>query len=256
MKIAADLHIHSIHSIDGSYSIDEFCRKAVEIGLKTICFTEHVDFHPLDEGTGYYDSKTYFSKLKEARQKFGAGLEILGGLEFSEPHLYETELEHILEKNEYDMIIGSIHWLEDFFVGQPEALERYSIDQLYSSYYDHMQQAVTKANFDVLGHINFPKRYLKKEVSDKNILENIVKTMVDNNLVLEINTSSLRKGLDECLPDLAILQTYVEAGGSRVTIGSDAHFPEDLAADFDYVERLLSKIPELQPGIFRKRTFF
>ncbi len=36
-------HMHSQYSIDGEMSIEEACEKAIELGLKEIAFTDHLD---------------------------------------------------------------------------------------------------------------------------------------------------------------------------------------------------------------------
>ena len=63
--------------------------------------------------------------------------------------------------------------------------------------------------------------------------------MINNNICLEINTSSLRKGLTESMPGKEILSIYKSRGGKYVTVGSDAHKPEDLAADHLYAKKLI-----------------
>ena len=37
-----DYHIHSEYSDDSHYPMDEVVKKAIELGLEEICFTDHV----------------------------------------------------------------------------------------------------------------------------------------------------------------------------------------------------------------------
>ena len=64
--------------------------------------------------------------------------------------------------------------------------------------------------------------------------------MIDRNISLEINTSTLRKGHEHSMPDIELLSIYKDCGGTLVTIGSDAHFVSDLAADYQYASNLVS----------------
>ena len=65
------------------------------------------------------------------------------------------------------------------------------------------------------------------------MLRNIFNILLDDGGVIEINTSALRKGNTETTPGRELLELYKDCGGKFVTIGSDAHFLEDLAKDTD-----------------------
>ena len=42
-RIIADIHMHSTFSHDSESAPEEMIRGAVEMGLRTICFTDHYD---------------------------------------------------------------------------------------------------------------------------------------------------------------------------------------------------------------------
>ena len=44
IMITADLHTHTSFSTDSDAPIEQMAQTALEKGLKTICFTEHMDF--------------------------------------------------------------------------------------------------------------------------------------------------------------------------------------------------------------------
>ena len=44
MSITADCHLHSSHSGDSSTPMEEMILRGIELGLDTMCFTEHNDF--------------------------------------------------------------------------------------------------------------------------------------------------------------------------------------------------------------------
>ena len=62
-----------------------------------------------------------------------------------------------------------------------------------------------------------------------------------NNLALDINTSGLRKGTQEIFPGRDILKRAF-ALQIPVVMGSDAHKPSEVAADFDSTITLLKTI--------------
>ncbi|MCL2301367.1 MAG: histidinol-phosphatase HisJ family protein [Firmicutes bacterium] len=224
-----DLHVHTKHSCDSQAELEAHCIQALQTGVDTLCFTDHVDYNVNDYGYGYYDPEAFFGDFLRAKEKYGARLTLLCGIEFSEPHLYREELA-ALSKLPYDYILGSVHyWYRDMF---PSLMVRecVPIETCYAHYWDEVLAAVRAGGFDALGHMDFPKRYYNQLLFDHDKIHEICIAMLKNHICPEINTSSLRKNADEPMPGRDILGIYKSCGGKYVTVGSDAHRPEELAA--------------------------
>ena len=111
----ADMHIHTTFSPDGKSSMEEQCIKAIEIGIPIICFTDHVDFNSSEINVGRiinkastnFDVSEYFYEVNRLRRIYNS-IQILIGIEFSEPHLFPTEFEDY-SSMPFDYILGSIH---------------------------------------------------------------------------------------------------------------------------------------------------
>ena len=99
-----DCHLHSTVSPDGQSPILEMCRSAVRKGASVICFTEHFDLNPADSTHGYYNHEKYISEFERAKAAFDGTLEVLCGIEFSEPHQYPEAFERVT-KFEYDFVL-------------------------------------------------------------------------------------------------------------------------------------------------------
>lgn len=239
IKMISDMHIHTKFSCDSEASMEGYCKKAIEDNIKYICFTDHVDFNKNDYGFDYYKADKFFEEFKRVQEEYGDKIQLLSGIEFSEPHLYTAELEK-LSKYPYDFIIGSVHWVGDMFPCE-ETRRKYPAKSFYQLYWEEVLKAVDCGGFDCLGHIDFPKRYYGEVVYEESLLNEIFSRMKKNNIVLEINTSSLRKGLTTSLPDLDVLRLYKDKGGEYVTVGSDAHIVEDLGADNSYAKNLIKQ---------------
>ncbi len=253
MHINADLHVHSLFSADGKDTITDMCLSAVRKGLKHICFTEHLDFNRIDKGCGYFNYEKYSKAVDKARKKFEGRINILKGVELSEPHLYPAELEK-LQKLDFDMILAAVHNIGNHFVGEDDLVRLYSAEQIYEMYYIELLKTVETGGFDVIAHFDFPKRYLKEKFNPGTINE-ILDKMAKNNIVLEINTSSLRRGLIESTPGAGILDLYISSGGNKITAGSDSHNKNDIGSDFQYIEGLIQNKPFIKIGYFEKRKF-
>ncbi len=251
--LTADLHIHSDFSVDSKMSVDELCGRAVSLGLSIVCITDHLDLDPADAGFGYYDYDGVSAAIEEAREKFQGRLTILKGVEFGEPHLHPGELEEARGRG-YDMILGSVHCVGGCFVGDPAFMMGRSLAEAYALYYAEVLKSVEAGGFDVLAHLDFPKRYIGALPEHPPIVGEITAAAAAAGIALEINTSPLRKGMNECSPDAAAVGLFARAGGAGVTLGSDAHRPEDVAAGLDEAARS-AEGKGVVPGYFRDRNF-
>lgn len=234
-----DLHTHTKKSIDGKSTMDDYIKHILSFRDGTsrvpdaICFTEHLDFNQSDMGYNFYDAEAFFDEFYSVKDRYAeyeadGSLLILSGIEFGEPHMYPRELERY-QKLPYDMIMGSVHFFwGDTFLSEM-VRDNYPVEEAFTRYYNEVYKAVSAGGFDVLGHFDFPKRYFKAEYYEPDVIRDICRKMLENNIIPEINTSSLRHDMDEPLPSLAILDIYEEVGGKSVTIGADAHRADQYA---------------------------
>jgi histidinol-phosphatase (PHP family) len=254
MRLKADMHNHSDNSEDSHASLDSMCDSAIKKGINIMAFTEHVDFNSFDSGYHFFDESRYSLDIIEARKHYSENLTILKGIEFGEIHLYQNEFKTSLSRD-YDVILGSVHMIDDLFVGDERILSRYTIDQLFKKYYKIMLDMVQCGGFDVLAHFDFPKRYYHKNPTCRNLTDEILKTMIQKDITLEINTSPLRKGYHETSPGNLILSRYAMLGGVKVTIGTDAHAPEEVGKNLDLAINLINSQNGLRKGYFQNREF-
>lgn len=247
-----DMHVHTLYSSDSNENINAYIIRAREIGVETICFTEHVDNNPYDYGVGYYNDKAFFNDFNN--WKMGTNdVNLLAGIEFDCPHRFQEQLLN-MSHLPYDCIIGSVHYCNlspDLFFSEL-VKNNVTAEDCFFAYWKEVLKCVTQGGFDVLGHMDFPKRFYKTLIYNKELLNEIFNVMISNNIILEINTSSLRKGLSKTMPELDILKLYRANGGKYVTIGSDAHIASELAAD-NLAARSIIKNLGLCEVIFIKR---
>lgn len=235
-----DLHVHTHHSCDSRVTMEEYCQEALARGVHTLCFTDHLDFNPVDDGFQYYHADKFFDEFERARDKYSDKLSVLCGIEFAEPHVYRKEFEHY-SRLPYDFILGSIHfWMLDMFPSQLVKTD-IPIETVFEKYWEEVYKAVSYGGFDAMAHFDFPKRYYPNCIWSRKQIKDIFMQMVKNEIALEINTSSLRKGLTESMPDTELLAIYKEAGGTKTTIGADTHRAEDLSANYDHAIALVKQ---------------
>ncbi len=237
--IKTDFHVHTALSCDSEADMEEYVKQAIVKKINAVCFTEHVDCNEHDYGYNYYNPESYFEKYNRIKDKY-CDFKIYAGIEFGEPHLYKDKLQE-LSAYPYDYIIGSIHWIGDMFPCQ-KVREQYSAKEFYTLYWGEVLNTVKQGGFDALGHIDFPKRYYGEIYYTEPKIREIFKHLLDKDMVIEINTSSLRKGHDETMPGKELLEIYKDCGGKYVTLGSDAHEVKDLGADNDVAQKLIKDL--------------
>ena len=237
-RTICDLHIHTKFSCDSTAELESYCLRALQEGVGIICFTDHVDNNPYDDGFGFYKTKSFFDEFYRVKEKYGKKLTVLCGIEFGEPHMYSDILSEY-SALDYDFILATVHfWYENMYPSHMVD-KGISVEKCYEYYWDEVLKTVQAGGFDCLGHLDFPKRYYKQLAFDSNKLSVIFREMVSNNISLEINTSNLRMGMTKTMPDKELLSIYSDCGGKYVTIGSDAHRAEDLAANNAYAQELI-----------------
>ena len=75
-----DFHMHTVVSFDGKCRGIEMARAAVAAGLKEICFTDHIDYDPLEKmGVMAFDTDRYNAESEDLEVP---GLKIRRGMEF------------------------------------------------------------------------------------------------------------------------------------------------------------------------------
>jgi histidinol-phosphatase (PHP family) len=139
---------------------------------------------------------------------------------------------------DYDFILGSFHCAEGKELYGNAYFENRSVEDAYISFYTYMYDCLKLyKDYDVLGHFNIIDRYAEyvaKPSLYMDIVEAILKLIIDDGKGIEINTSSFRYGMGErTTPAKEILQLYKDLGGTIITAGSDAHKPDDVKFKLD-----------------------
>ena len=270
--ITSDIHMHSSFSTDSDSPMEAMIQGAIARGLNTICFTEHLDYeYPSTDGTVLFevDMADYEKKLFELKDKYKNKIEVLFGVEFGLlPHLAER-YSSVARAHDFDFIIGSSHlipapWYKDNMLhGDPyekEFWEGRTVEEICERYFRTIiDNTAAYKDFDTYAHMDYLIRYAPEKnkgytyKKHADILDVALRTIIENNLALEINTAGYKYGLGQPNPQADILARYLELGGETITIGADAHKPEHIAYDFKKAEELLKTLGFKYYTIFKKR---
>ncbi len=256
--LPADSHVHSQWSWDAEAgSMEETCRRAVEIGLPALAFTEHADFTPWCLPPGYetpedwrllvsdgvltpppLDLDGYRDCLQQCRERF-PGLRILFGVELGEPHWHASRVAALLGEGGFDRVLASVHSSPsgDGFDEIGALVRSRDPAAVLRGYLAETAELISRfGGFDVLAHIDYPVRYWPREAGpcDPHEFEeeyrHVLRTLADAGKALEVNTK---------VPlHPQILAWWRDEGGQAITFASDAHEPAVIAAGFADAARL------------------
>lgn len=243
----ADLHVHSKYSTDSNAEMEDIIKRAIEIGLPVLCFTDHIDWdYPVEGLTFDFDVPSYFEEISGLEEKYGDKIRILKGVELGMQRHLGGRYRRLLKQYPFDFAIGSQHLVNNMDPYYPETFEGKTDAEIYRAYFeDTLADIQNFHSFDTMGHLDYVVRYGKHKAHEysyhayADIIDEILKLLVKYNIALEINTCGLRKQLGFPNPHPDILARYRELGGTLVTVGSDAHKPRYLGFAFDRAERIL-----------------
>lgn len=264
-----DIHSHTRLSPDSGAELAGMAQAAIDAGLQEFCVTDHFDL--VDRrgvpasGFDWPAAKAQYHAAKEA---VGGRIVLRLGLELgSTPYDPQAARAALAQGgDELDFVLGSLHnWIglrgdvdlhDTDFRGDP-ALCRQAVEHVL----DHTWDLVARYPdcYDSLAHIVYPLRYIRRDGMELTLAEYedrvraIFTQIAQTGHALEVNTC---RGQD-LAPWPPLLSWFKECGGELITVGADAHRPEDVAkgipealeaiqaAGFRYVTSYAGRKPQL-----------
>jgi histidinol-phosphatase (PHP family) len=263
-----DQHLHTWFSTDSQADPADQARRALDLGLAGLTFTDHFDSHPSEWPVCRYDYEGLSQAVTDLRARFGDRLAIGLGIEICHQPEQMDRILPFVESHRFDLVILSVHWTQGRAMHMAEDWADWDIEAASRAYLGTVLEAARlvrdlarqgRRPFDVLGHLDMVKRYTQRYrdgfdvTRHADLVDEILRTCLDCGLVPEINTSTWRQGLAEPMPADWIVRRYAELGGRAMTVGSDAHKPEHIAADFDTAVALLKDNGVDQLAVFQDR---
>ncbi|MGN1319223.1 MAG: histidinol-phosphatase HisJ family protein [Lachnospirales bacterium] len=240
----ADYHTHSSFSFDSDAPMENMIIQAIAKGLNEIAFTDHVDF---DKRYTLNDYDEIIPVVMDFREKYKDRIKIVFGVEIGLENKWKDIINPFSKKYPFDFIIGSSHATKtyDLYYDQKEFFSNRTKEEAYSIYFEEIYKNVLACpNFNVYGHLDFVSRYgLYEDNSLKyedysDLIDKVLKAIIENGKGIEINTSGFRYGIDNTYPSLDIIRRYKELGGEILTCGSDSHSIAGVGGYIDYAYEL------------------
>ena len=248
-----DLHTHTAFSHDSEADIDAMCRSAIERGVSVIAFTDHFDVWETHEKKGStYDGPAARKAILAAKKRYRSALSVLYGIELGEAVEFAEEARALLAENPFEFVIGSLHALpydqDLFYTWGLRERTVFEMQSEFSIYLDALADIAAHPAIHTLAHLTYPLRYAANKGMLFDItpyypkIDRVLQILIRRQIALEVNTSGLRQTIGVTLPTSDILKRYYDLGGRLITVGSDAHRPEDVGAGIRETARELRNL--------------
>ena len=245
----ADFHIHTCFSGDSEANVDAVIQSAISKGMKHMAITDHNDFQ-FENGLFELDTEKYFEYMTKKKHEYKDQIKLSVGIECGLEPKYADRINKLLDSYDFDFVIGSSHVINGRDPYYKEYFENRPVHDAMVEYLESIIENITVFdNFDVYGHLDYMMRYAPVSPEEKRydydeyaeLFDKILTTLILKGKGIEINTSPLRSGLADTNPNIQVIKRYKELGGNIITIGSDAHKPEDVGANFNDVVNILKE---------------
>ena len=248
LMLPPDYHMHTPLCRHAVGEPVDYARRALEVGLTEIGFTDHSpmrrdDFDDWRMRANQLDE--YVAKVRRAQKEFPQ-LTIRLGLEVDYLPGHEDWIRELTARAPWDYFIGSVHYVsESWAIDNPYKLSEWKnrdAFEVWSVYFDRLTMAAETGFFEIIGHADLPKKFGHKPSQDCTPLyEKFLTAAKKNNCAIELNTAGLRKDCKEIYPSREILQLAF-AKGVPITFGSDAHAPGEVGLNFKEAIQLAQSV--------------
>jgi histidinol-phosphatase (PHP family) len=217
-------------------NVDRYLVAAEEAGVDELGCSEHVyrfrqalDLwrHPFWEGQARDDLDGYCEFVRTTPLRLGIEVDFIPGA--------EDQTASLLERRDFDYVIGSVHFLGDRAVDMEGEYDIWADgpdpDRVWRRYFEWLAEAAGSGLFDVMAHPDLVKKWGEDRPGPgrdpRFYYEPAVEAIADAGVAVEVSTAGLRKPVGELYPSADFALMCVEAG-VPFTLSSDAHVPGEI----------------------------
>ncbi|KAK0645638.1 Polymerase/histidinol phosphatase-like protein [Cercophora newfieldiana] len=271
--MAFTMHSHSGQFCPGHAKgqLEDIIQHAIRVGYKTMGLTEHMPRTSVDDL--YPEELTpspsttlaslaplhaeFLSHASHLQSEYASQIHILIGFEseWLRPTEYLPLIRSLASDPRVDYFLGSLHHVSGIPIDYDKAFYATAVSHcgserdLWATYYDEQYGMLTGLEPKVVGHFDLirlmsscPAKDVQRDWPE--VWEKMVRNLREVKRYggwLEVNTSALRKGLEEPYPARAVAVEWIGMGG-RFTFSDDSHGVEQVATCYgkglDYLQGL------------------
>ena len=243
----SNFHTHTKYC-DGANTAEEMVLSAIEKGFDTLGFSGH-GYTAHDHTYCMMETEKYLAEVNSLKEKYKGKIEIYAGV--------EEDITHILDRSQYDYILGSSHY---FLIdgkyypvdSNPKTFELcYELfgkdthkmaEQYYSTFCDY----ILKRKPDIVGHFDLITKFDENAspmfFGDKKyeeIAEKYLLAALKSDCIFEVNTGAISRGYKKYpYPQMEFLKEFKNCGFGAV-ITTDCHDKNFIDCHYNQSKELL-----------------
>lgn len=248
-------HIHS-QFCHGIGELEEYVDAAIQNNLSSIGFTSHAPLpFKKDWAMNSENLEEYCRKIQHLKTIYRDRIDIFLGL----------EVDYIPDKKRFekfrsaglDYIIGSNHFIGKDEDGKYKRIESSKtpktiegdVEYYIRNYYESVSEMVLLEKPDIIGHLDLIKKvnihnlyFNENEEWYIDIVDKTLDIIANSNVIVEVNTSGLGKEQGNWLYPSVYILNGCFTREIPITLGSDAHKPDDIISGYEEACDILKKI--------------
>ncbi len=242
-----DYHMHTTRCGHATGDMRQYVLRAIEVGLTEIGFSEHL---PLVTGPapGYTMAEDevdgYVQEVRDLQEEF-PDLTIRLGIEADFVPGFEEHTRAWIERYPFDYVCGSVHFIQGWGFDAPQeqaGWQERNVDDVYRQFCELLRGSARANLFQIIGHCDLVKKYGHRP--RQRMLDEwgaTASAFQQAGVAVEINTSGLRKPVQEIYPSEDVLQMLYDHD-VPIVFGSDAHAPDEVGQDLDLAYALARRV--------------
>jgi histidinol-phosphatase (PHP family) len=179
----------------------------------------------------------YVQAILDAKAR---GLPVKLGLEVDfEPGTVPAVMD-LIAPYPWDFLVGSVHWIGAWWFLRPSGPAEYKrrgVRQAFEEYFALKTALAASGMADILGHADLIKVHgFLPDGSLRDLWDPLVEATVASGMAVEISSQGLLRTVEEIYPAPHLLRLF-NLAGVPITLGSDAHTPDESAFGYDQIIR-------------------
>ena len=265
-----DYHVHLRPDEPGTHAAayftaanaERYRETAAERGVTELGVSEHVHRftaaldvwqHPFWRQSATDDLDAYVEFIREETDlRLGIEADYIAGR--------EDQMANLLDRHEWDYVIGSVHFLGEFAVDFDDETDIWrhesSAERVWKRYFDALAQSALTGAYDIISHPDLVKIWGSARPAPSKdprfYYEPAIEAMLEAGVAMEVSTAGLRKPVGEIYPAQPMIEMAVDAG-VPIALSSDAHVPDHLAHGYEQAVELLNDCGVSELAVFNKR---
>lgn len=250
-----DYHVHLRPDEAGTSAADYFTQEnadryleaAADAGVAELGVSEHV--HRFAEALEIWDHPFWVENAVDdlaAYCEFVSSTGMRLGIEMDWVPGREDRVANLLDRHEFDYVVGSVHFVRDRAVDH----DVYDLwdeiadpDKVWAIYFETLAEAISSGLYDICAHPDLVKVWGGDRPSPRRDprfhYEPAIEAISESGIAVEVSTAGWRKPVGELYPADAFAEMCVDVG-APFALSSDAHLPEHIGYGYERAVETMS----------------